>query len=111
MPNLRKALYNKGIMTPEGKFKKAFLAKVKKECKPVAILQYKQDSTTVKGFPDSQVILEAVCVFIEFKASKRAKFQPLQKEWIKKLNDKCHFAYVCTPENQEEILEEIKKLV
>lgn len=43
--------YNKGIMTPEGKFKKAFLAKVKKECKPVAILQYKQDSTTVKGFP------------------------------------------------------------
>lgn len=43
--------YNRGIMTPEGKFKKAFLAKVKKECKPVAILQYKQDSTTVKGFP------------------------------------------------------------
>ena len=43
--------YNMGIMTPEGKFKKAFLAKVKKECKPVAILQYKQDSTTVKGFP------------------------------------------------------------
>ena len=43
--------YNKGIMTPEGKFKKAFLAKVKKECKPVAILQYKQDSTTVNGFP------------------------------------------------------------
>ena len=59
-------------MTPEGKFKKAFLAKVKKECRPVAILQYKQDSTTVKGFPDSQVILEGACVFIEFKKSKRA---------------------------------------
>lgn len=103
--------YNNGIMTPEGKFKKAFLAKVKKECKPVAILQYKQDSTTVKGFPDSQVILEGACVFIEFKASKRAKFQPLQKEWIQKLNDNCHFGYVCYPENQEEILEEIKKLV
>lgn len=95
----------------ESDFKTSFQKKLKKEIKPLAILQYKQDSTTVKGFPDTIVILEGITIFIEFKKSKNAKFQPLQKEWIKKLNDNNHFSFICFPENQNEVLEEIRRLV
>lgn len=94
----------------EADFKKSFQNKLKRAVHPTAILQYKQDSTTVKGFPDTIVILEGITIFIEFKKSKTAKFQTLQKEWIKKLNDNGHFAFVCYPENADEVLEEIKRI-
>lgn len=96
----------------EADFKKKFCARLKKEVKPkpLAIIQYKQDSTTLSGFPDTIVFLEALTVFIEFKKSKTAKFRPGQKEWIKKLNENGHFAFVCYPENQEEVLNQIKEV-
>lgn len=97
------------MSTPEGDFKKKFCKKLK-QFGAVAILQYKQDATTVKGFPDTLAIYEGITIFIEFKASKTAKFQPLQKEWIKKLTDKCHFAYVVYPSNAEEVLAEIREI-
>lgn len=96
--------------TPEGKFKKAFLTKLKRAVKPTAILQYEQSSTTVKGFPDTIVVLEGITIFIEFKASSRSKFQPLQKEWNQKLTDNGHFAFICYPQNENEVLEEIKRI-
>lgn len=96
-------------MTPEGKFKKKVCAQLKKW--GGIVLQYKQDSTTVKGFPDTICILEGITIFIEFKKSKTAKFQPLQKEWIKKLEDKGHFAFVMYPENEKEIMAEIRNLL
>lgn len=97
-------------MTPEGKFKKKFCSDLKKAVHPLAILQYKQDATTVSGFPDTICILEGITVFIEFKKSKTAKFRPGQKEWLKKLNDNGHFAWVCYPENADEVLAEIKRI-
>ena len=93
----------------ESEFKKKFCARVKRAVKPITILQYKQDATTVTGFPDTIIILEGITVFIEFKKSKTAKFRPGQKEWIEKLNEKGHFAWVCYPENADGILEEIKR--
>lgn len=96
--------------TPEGKFKQSFCRKLKR-LGAVTVLQYKQDSTTVKGFPDTIVIFEGITIFIEFKASKRAKFQPLQKEWIKKLTDKNHFVWVAYPENEKEVLDEIRRII
>lgn len=95
----------------ERNFKKNFQKRLKKAIKPTAILQYKQDATTVAGFPDTLLVLEGITIFIEFKNSKNAKFQPGQKEWIKKLNDTGHFCFVCYPENADEIFEEIKRLV
>ena len=97
-------------MTPEGKFKKKVCSNLKKlGC---TVLQYKQDSTTVKGFPDTIVLLpEGLTIFIEFKKSKTAKFQPLQKEWNKKLNDRNYFAYIMYPENEKEIMAEIRNLI
>lgn len=94
----------------ESEFKKKFCARVKRAVKPITILQYKQDATTVTGFPDTIVILEGITIFIEFKKSKTAKFRPGQKEWIQKLNDNGHFAFICYPENADDILEEIKRI-
>lgn len=98
-------------MTPEGEFKKRVCRNLKKMgC--LAVLQYKQDSTTIKGFPDTIVLLpESLVIFIEFKKSKTAKFQPLQKEWNKKLNDRNYFAYIMYPENEKEIMAEIRNLL
>lgn len=96
-------------MTPEGKFKKKICTELRKlGC---TVLQYQQGVGTVKGFPDTIVIAEGITFFIEFKASKRAKFQPLQKEWIKKLNDNGHFAWVMYPENEREVMNEIKRIL
>jgi len=95
--------------TPEGKFKQKVCAWLRK--KKCTVLQYQQGVGTVKGFPDTICIAEGITFFIEFKASKRAKFQPLQKEWIEKLNDNGHFAWVMYPENEKEIKEEIERLL
>lgn len=97
-------------MTLEKDFKQTFQKELKKKVKPVAILQYKQDATTLKGFPDTIVILEGVVVFIEYKKSKTAKFQEGQKLWIERLTDANHFAFVCHPGNWKEVLSEIERL-
>lgn len=94
----------------ESKFKQDFCGKLKKlGC---AVLQYRQDATTVKGFPDTIVLLpESLVVFIEFKQSKRARFQPLQKEWGKRLTCRGFYYWVVYPENSDEVLKEIKELL
>lgn len=98
--------------TPEGKLKAHFIKELKKRVKLTAVLQYKQDSTTVNGFPDTILLAdEAVVVFIEFKKSKRAKFQPLQKEWGKKLLDRNFWYYLVYPENEKEVLEELAEIL
>lgn len=95
-------------MKKESNFKSDFVKALKKKVRLTTVLQYKQDSTTVKGFPDTIILgPEAVTVFIEFKQHKNAKFQPLQKEWGEKLKE-CNFLYYCVyPENAEQVLEEL----
>lgn len=98
------------MTTPEGKFKKKVCSNLRKlGC---TVLQYQQGVGTVKGFPDTIVLLpEGLTVFIEFKASKTAKYQPLQKEWIQKLNDRNFFCWVCYPDIEKDIMEEIRRLL
>lgn len=94
----------------EAKFKQDFCKKLKKM--GCTVLQYQQNATTVKGFPDTIVLLpEGLTIFIEFKASKRSKFRPGQKEWNKKLLDRNFFAYICYPENAKDIMREIEGLL
>lgn len=95
--------------TPEGNFKKSFCSKLRK----LGCTVFQNQGIGIpKGFPDTSVLLpEGLTIYIEFKASKRAKFQPLQKEWIKKLNDRNFFAYVCMPENADDIMKDIKRLL
>ena len=96
--------------TPEGNFKKSFCSWLRK--KGCTVFQNQQNVGMPKGFPDTTVLLpESLTIFIEFKASKRAKFQPLQKEWIKKLTDRQYFVFACYPENEKEIKGEIERLL
>lgn len=97
-------------MVLEKDFKQAFQKRLKKEVHPIAILQYKQDATTIKGFPDTLVILEGIVVFIEYKKSKRAKYQEGQKLWHDRLEAAGHFSFYVYPENADEVLNEIKRL-
>lgn len=95
--------------TPEGNFKKSFCSELRK----LGCTVFQNQGIGVpRGFPDTSVLLpEGLTVFIEFKASKTAKFQPLQKEWIQKLTDRQYFAWVCYPENRDKIMNEIKRLL
>lgn len=95
--------------TPEGNFKKSFCSRLRK----LGCTVFQNQGVGVpRGFPDTSVLLpEGLTIYIEFKASKRAKFQPLQKEWIKKLNERNFFAWVCYPENADEIMGEIRRLL
>lgn len=97
-------------MVLERDFKQKFQKELKKRVKPLAILQYKQDATTLKGWPDAMVVMESIVVFIEYKKSKNAKFQEGQKMWLQKLTDANHFAFVVSPETAEEVLKEIERL-
>ena len=98
------------MTTPEGKLKKDFCKELKKlKC---TVLQYKQDATTVAGFPDTIVLLpESLVVFLEFKKSKNAKYRPGQKEWGEKLTDREFYHWFVYPENADKVLEEIKELI
>lgn len=96
----------------ERNFKKNFQKRLKKAIKPTAILQYKQDATTVAGFPDTIVLgPEAVVVFIEYKNAKNAKFRPGQKEWGQKLLANNFFYYCVYPENADEVLAELTEIM
>ena len=95
--------------TPEGNFKKSFCSKLRK----LGCTVFQNQGVGIpKGFPDTSVLLpEGLTIYIEFKAHKNATFQPLQKEWIKKLNDRNFFAYICFPENADDIMKDIKRLL
>lgn len=98
--------------TPEGKLKQHFVKELKKRVKLTVVLQYKQDATTVNGFPDTILLgPEAVTVYIEFKKSKRAKFRPGQKEWGQKLTERNFLYYLVYPENEEEVLKELGEIL
>lgn len=99
-------------MALEKDFKSQFRKTLKKELKCTTVLQYRQDSTTVAGFPDTIVLgPESVVVFIEFKKSKNAKFRPGQKEWGQKLTERNFFYYCVYPENADAVLEELKEIL
>lgn len=99
------------MVKKESTFKADFVKALKKKVRLTAVLQYKQDSTTIKGFPDSVLLgPESVVVFIEFKQSKSAKFQPLQKEWGKKLLERNFLYYVVYPENADKVLAELVEI-
>lgn len=63
------------------------------------------------GIPDVLFLLDGGgWGFIEVKSSAKAKFQPLQKEWVKKL-DAMYWARVAHPDNWLEIRKELEELI
>lgn len=63
------------------------------------------------GIPDVLFLLDGGgWGFIEVKSSAKAKFQPLQKEWLKKL-DAMYWARTAYPENWEDVKKELEILI
>lgn len=63
------------------------------------------------GIPDVLFLLDGGgWGFIEVKSSSKARFQPLQKEWLKKL-DGMYWARAVHPDNWAEVKAELENLV
>lgn len=63
------------------------------------------------GFPDVLALLDGGgYIALEIKSSEKARFQPLQKEWLKKL-DEMYVARVVHPENWVQIRAELETLI
>ena len=60
------------------------------------------------GCPDISAYYDGAVIFIEVKASLKAKYQPLQKETLARLKDWFEFVYVVAPENWPEIQTELE---
>lgn len=65
---------------------------------------------TPVGCPDIIAIYEGCWLAFEVKASKAAKYKPLQKETLAKLSD-WGFAYAIYPENYDEIVAELEQVL
>lgn len=89
-----------------------FQAKVIKYLRSKGCIAYKmqQNATTRIATPDVLFLKEGFWGCIECKASKNAKFQPGQKEMVKRL-DEWSWAKVAYPENWAEIKAELDKIL
>ena len=93
---------------PEGKFQDKVCAWLRKKgCKVV-----KNDPTTgrQRGIPDITFFREGMWGMLEFKASKNAKKQPGQQEWIDWANENSYGRFVW-PAIWEEVKEELETML
>lgn len=63
------------------------------------------------GFPDVLALIDGggwAC--LEIKASDKARFQPLQKEWLEKL-DGMYYSRVITPDNWLKVRKELEDII
>lgn len=74
------------------------------------VLKYEQNATTHAGVADVFFCKEGFYGFIETKKSRNAKFQPLQKRFIEKMNE-WSYGRVAYPENFDEIKKELRILL
>lgn len=93
---------------PEAKFQAKIISWLKKQgCLPI---KYEQNATTKAGIPDIIFFKEGFWGALEVKKSKTAKFQPLQKEMIAKM-DEMSWARAVYPENWDEIKKELEEIL
>ena len=91
----------------ESKFEAKFCKDLKDTYKAMCL---KSDKANITGFPDRTIIMpDGLVVFIEFKKSKDASYQPLQKVQLQKLKNFDHVVFECYPENRDEVWNEIAK--
>ena len=69
------------------------------------------DQSVPTGVPDVLALIPGGgWAALEIKASKKARFQPLQKPWLEKL-DKMFYSRVVCPENWDEIKKELVDMI
>lgn len=65
-----------------------------------------------EGFPDRTITLPyGITIYIEFKASEKAQFRPLQEAQIARLRGLDAIVYVCYPENRDKIWAQITEIL
>lgn len=69
----------------------------------------KNDSSYIQGIPDLLVLNEDKWVSLECKKSSKARHQPNQDYYVERMNDMSFSSFIY-PENEEEVLGEIKKI-
>lgn len=89
-----------------------FQAKVIKELKAMglAVIKNQAGPGVPNGFPDILALGEGCYFALECKTSARAKKQPRQDYWVKKLNEWSYAAFIY-PTNWEKIKAEIQYMV
>ena len=88
-----------------------FQAKLIKELKKIfpGCIVMKNDSSYIQGIPDLLVLYKNKWASLECKKSSKASRQPNQEYYVG-LMDKMSFARFISPENKDEVLDELKKI-
>lgn len=93
------------MANPEAEYQDKLIKKLKKIFPDSVIL--KNDSGYIQGIPDLTIFNENKYAVLEVKANAQASHQPNQDYYIDKLN-KMSFARFIYPENEQEVLNELK---
>lgn len=90
----------------ERRFQAKLIKEIKKSLKGCIVL--KTDPTYIQGLPDLLILYNKRWAALEVKKSSKAHHQPNQDYYIQKMN-KMSFASFISPENKEEVLNELCK--
>lgn len=90
----------------ESKFQANLIKKLKAEYPDCMVL--KNDSSYMQGIPDLLILNNDHWAVLEVKKSSTARHQPNQDYYVDKMN-KMSFARFISPENEEEVLSELRQ--
>lgn len=90
----------------ENKFQSQVIHDIKCRCPGCLVL--KNDANYIQGIPDLLVLNENKWAALECKKDKKASKRPNQDYYIQKMN-KMSFARFISPENKEEVLDEMER--
>ena len=93
-------------MLLESQYQRQLIQKIKEEYPGAVVL--KNDPSYIQGIPDWLVLHGPCWVALEIKRSAKARHQPNQPHYVRKLN-RMSFAAFVYPETEAEILNEIYK--
>lgn len=92
----------------ESKFQKELIDEVKERYPGCVAL--KNDSSYIQGFPDWTILYKDKWAVLEVKKERGAHKQPNQEYYVDKLNKMGGFSRFVSPENKDEVLEDMDTL-
>ena len=89
----------------ENKFQANLIKKLKKEYPGCIVM--KNDSSYIQGIPDLLVLYKDKWASLEVKKTEKARHQPNQDYYVDQMN-KMSFSRFIFPENEQEVLDELR---
>lgn len=88
-----------------------FQSKLKKDLKRLfpGCIVTKLDSSLIQGIPDLLILYKDKWATLECKKNKNASKRPNQEYYVKLMNDMSFSSFI-SPDNKEEVLDELKKI-